>query len=121
MTGVTALDTSRRVELDEAAFGLGQQRQGFVELPLRFRPADRDRGGFGCASADLPAGALLGVFGDGAEPLHQSIQNAGGLQVKRHGLGEHLIDDRHHHLNPLVADAIEAALGVDDVMGPSEA
>ena len=111
----------RRVFLDEAAFGLGQQRQGFVELPLlESVPQIATEVVSVALPADPPAGALLGIGGDGAEPLHQSIQQAGGLQVKRHGLGEQLVDDSHRDLDPLVADAIEAALGVDDVMDPSE-
>ena len=123
---VTGRDTvsplpDRRVFLDEAAFGLGQQRQGFVELPLlESVPQVATEVVSVALPADSPAGALLGIGCDDAEPLHQSIQQAGGLQVKRHGLGEQLVNNRHRDLDPLVADAIEAALGVDDVMDPSE-
>ena len=110
-----------RVATEQAAFGLSQQSQSFVEAALvgLFPKGLADVVPL-LLPADLPLGALLGIGGDYAEPFHQSIQQAGGLQVKRHGLGEQLVDDRHHHLDPLVADAIEAALGVDDVMDPSE-
>ena len=104
-----------RVATDQAAFGFSQQRQGFVEAALvgLFPKGLADVVPV-LLPADRPLGALVGIGGDDAEPLHQSIQQAGGFQVKCHGLGEHLIDDRHHHLDPLVADAIHAVRrGVD--------
>ena len=61
----------RWVELDEAAFGLGQQRQGFVELPLlESVPQIATEVVSVALEADPPAGALLGIFGDEAESLH---------------------------------------------------
>ena len=60
----------RRVFLDEAAFGLGQQRQGFVELPLlESVPQVATEVVSVALPADPPAGALLGIGGDGAEPV----------------------------------------------------
>ena len=62
---VSPLSTpDRRVELDEAAFGLGQQRQGFVELPLlESVPQVATEVVSVALPADPPAGALLVLEG----------------------------------------------------------
>ena len=124
VTGRDAVSSlpDRRVEVDEASFGLSQQCQGFVEVPsLDLIPQAATDVVSVALPADLPPRALVGIGGNDAEPLHQPIQNSRGLQVKRCCFSEHLIDDRHPQLGVVIADRVWAALGVGDVEVSSQA
>ena len=113
----------RRVVTDEgASFGLSQQCQGFVELPLLDSiPQGATEVVSVALPADLPPRALVGISCNDAKPLHQPIQNACWLQVERCCLSKDLINDRHPQLGVVVADWVLAALGVGDVEISSQA
>ena len=70
---------------------------------------------------DFSVWCPFGIGGDLADLCHRQVQGVPGLRMERLGLSEHLIDDRHPQLGVVIADWVEAALGVGDVEVPSQA
>ena len=112
----------QRLVVDDSSFGLGQQCQGFVEVPFLESVTQVATEVVSVAiPADLPLRALFGIGGNDAEPLHQPIQHASRLQMERCCFSEQLIDDCHPQLGVVIADRVWAALGIGDVEVSSQA